>query len=57
MPGALLSQLPQQTKRLRPGMELKRVEIEQDKRRRIHKWDHYLKKFEYVKALDAVLIV
>ena len=38
-------------------MELKRVEIEQDKRRRIHKWDHYLKKFEYVKALDSVLVV
>ena len=57
MPGALLSQLPQQTKRLRPGMELKRVEVEQDKRRRIHKWDHYMKKFEYVKALDSVLIV
>ena len=57
LPGALLSELPHQTTRLRPGLELKRVEVEQDKRRRLHKWDHYLRKFEYVKALDAVLVV
>lgn len=46
-----------QNKRLPVGLEMKKVEVAADKRARLTKWDRYMKRFNYVKALDAALLV
>ena len=33
------------------------MEVVAEKRKKLTKWDQYMRKFEYVKALDAVLSV
>lgn len=57
MPGALLARVQSQSKRLPVGLEMKKVEVAADKRARLTKWDRYMKRFNYVKALDAALLV
>ena len=57
LPGALLARVQSQSKRLPVGLEMKKVEVAADKRARLTKWDRYMKRFNYVKALDAALLV
>lgn len=54
-PGALLARVVYRSKRVDPELEAKKVEITAGKRVRQSKWNRYLRKFEYKKALNAVL--
>ena len=56
-PGALLARVVYRSKRVDPELEAKKVEITAGKRVRQSKWNRYLRKFEYKKALNAVLEV
>ncbi|KNB41539.1 u3 small nucleolar RNA-associated protein 15-like protein [Blastocystis sp. subtype 4] len=55
LPGAFFARAPAVEKRVRPEIEAKKVEVAAEKRKKLTKWDQYMRKFEYVKALDAVL--
>ena len=57
LPGAFFARAPAVEKRVRPEIEAKKVEVAAEKRKKLTKWDQYMRKFEYVKALDAVLSV
>ena len=56
-PGALVTQVETQSKRVTPDMEAKKVEVQLDKKAHLAVWDMYLRKFEYKKALSAALEV
>ena len=53
----MLARVQSQSKLLPVGLEMKKVEVAADKRARLTKWDRYMKRFNYVKALDAALLV
>lgn len=56
-PGALLARAVQRSRRVDPALEAKKVEVAAGKRAHLAKWNRYLRKFEYKKALNAVLEV
>ena len=57
LPGNLFRRTESTEKRVRPEVEARKVEVVADKRKKQNKWDQYMRKFEYVKALDAVIAV
>ena len=57
LPGNLFRRTESTEKRVRPEVEARKVELVADKRKKQNKWDQYMRKFEYVKALDAVIAV
>ena len=57
LPGNLFRRPESTEKRVKPEVEARKVEVVADKRKKLNKWDQYMRKFEYVKALDAVLAV
>ena len=56
-PGALLARVAHRSKRANPELEAKKVEIAAGKEVHQSKWNYYLRKFEYKKALNTVLEV
>jgi hypothetical protein len=46
-----------EAKRIKPENEAKKVEVVVSKRVRQEKWDRYMRRFEFGKALDVVLTV
>ena len=57
LPGNLFRRTESTEKRIRPEVETRKVDVVAEKRRKQNKWDQYMRKFEYVKALDAVIAV
>lgn len=57
LPGALLGREAEKAKGLPKELEAKKVEVRAPAKQRQTRWDRYLRKFNYMKALDAALEV
>ena len=57
LPGNLFRSATPAEKRIKPEIEARKVEVVANQNKKQTKWDQYMRKFEYVKALDAVLAV
>ncbi|KAK8824541.1 hypothetical protein WA577_006938 [Blastocystis sp. JDR] len=55
LPGALLGREAEKAKGLPKELEAKKVEVRAPAKQRQTRWDRYLRKFNYMKALDAAL--